>query len=222
MNEQKIRIVHPAYDIVNNILFLGYSDREFNKNYLKERDEEELAENGQKKKKVERWKIKNFHLLVEINEFGKPILEIISDTQKEINNTLYVFEPDENNKDRKLPKITSKWDKELMYKSKWNIKVDRPGLYHKLSSQLRAYVKLEKEEDYDLLLCWIIATYFHQVFEAFPYIHLKGLKGSGKSTCLDFITQTAFNACKDIATFSSMRDKIDGQRATFLDRKSVV
>lgn len=216
MNEQKIRIVHPAYDIVNNILFLGYSDREFNKNYLKERDEEELAENGQKKKKVERWKIKNFHLLVEINEFGKPILEIISDTQKEINNTLYVFEPDENNKDRKLPKITSKWDKELMYKSKWNIKVDRPGLYHKLSSQLRAYVKLEKEEDYDLLLCWIIATYFHQVFEAFPYIHLKGLKGSGKSTCLDFITQTAFNACKDIATFSSMRDKIDGQRATFL------
>lgn len=216
MDHQKIKIVHPAYDVVDDILFLGYSDREYNKNYSKEQEEVELDEKGNPTKKVSKWKNKNYHMVVVIDETGNPSLRILANPEIEINNTLYVFEPDENNKDRKLPRIDSKWSKSWMYHAKNKVEIDKTNLYYLLNIHIRTYVKLEKEEDYHLLVAWIVATYFHQVFEAFPYIHFKGMKGSGKSTCLDFVTLTAFNACKDIATFSSMRDKIDGQRATFL------
>lgn len=197
--EQKVKykIVHPALDVVDGILFLGFSERSYD--FV-----------------LKKWENKNHHIVVEIDGTGNPIIKIINETQIEINNILYVFEPDSVGKQRRLAKVSDRWSEELMRKVKWECTVDKTGLFHNLRSQIQAYLKLEKDEDYTIYIAWIIATYFFPIFNAFPYVHLKGMKNSGKSTGLNLLKLLAFNACKEIATFPAMRDKIDGQRATFL------
>ena len=45
----------------------------------------------------------------------------------------------------------------------------------------------------DLLSCWVIGTYFHRMFNSFPYVHLNGHMDSGKSKTLLLTMQLAFN-----------------------------
>ena len=59
-------------------------------------------------------------------------------------------------------------------------------------------------------------TYFSPIFSAFPYIHIKAPKGSGKSQCLSFLNQTAFNAVKARASLPALRDTVDSLRGTYL------
>lgn len=196
MYKDKYKVVHPALDFVDNILFLGFSDKGYNYEEKK-------------------WETKNMHLIVhEIN--GESTLQIINETQIEINGTMYVFEPDSNNKQRKLPRINDRWSKELLNKCKWNLRSDPMGTYHKIKSHLQAYIKLEKEEDYDIITAHTISTYFFPLFKAIGYLHFKAMKNSGKTTSLNILRQLAFNGTKETATPAAMRDKIDGQRATFI------
>jgi hypothetical protein len=196
MQSKNYKTIHPALDFVDNILFLGFSDKGY--------DYEE-----------KKWETKNTHLVVRESN-GEPSIEIINETQIEINGVLYVFEPDSNNKQRKLPRINEKWSKELLNKCKWNLKSDPMGTYHKIKSNLQAYIKLEKEEDYDIITAYAISTYFFPLFKAIGYLHFKAMKGSGKTTSLNILKLLTFNGSKEIATPATMRDKIDGQRATFI------
>jgi energy-coupling factor transporter ATP-binding protein EcfA2 len=41
---------------------------------------------------------------------------------------------------------------------------------------------------------WIMGTYFHQIFNAFPYLALHGHRGAGKTTLLTLLNALAFNA----------------------------
>lgn len=49
------------------------------------------------------------------------------------------------------------------------------------------------ERWHSFLAAWIIGTYFHRMFPSYPYIHLNGNAGSGKTKCLSFIATLAFN-----------------------------
>ncbi len=89
-------------------------------------------------------------------------------------------------------------------------------LYEKIKKLLRTYVELENEYDYSILTAWIIGTYFFPTFSTYPYIHIKAPKGSGKSQCLNFILQTAFNAVKARASLPALRDTVDALRGTYL------
>jgi hypothetical protein len=44
-----------------------------------------------------------------------------------------------------------------------------------------------------LLAVWILGTYLHQAFPAYPYIHLNGPTGSGKTKIAQIVQQLAFN-----------------------------
>lgn len=198
MLNKKYKTVHPSLDIQDNILFLGFSDKEMD------------LEN-------KKFQNKNHHLIAISDDINKKTdISIIHQGQFEHNGIVYIFEPSSDNKDRKLVKLSDRWSKDLMYESKYNFSVDKYGLYYKMKERLKAHLKFEFDIEYDLIVSWIIMTYFYPLFPAIPYLHIKAVKESGKSTTLDSIKQTAFNSSKESATFASMRDKIDGQRSTFI------
>ncbi|MBI2410849.1 MAG: DUF3631 domain-containing protein [Candidatus Kerfeldbacteria bacterium] len=59
---------------------------------------------------------------------------------------------------------------------------------------LKKYIDFEDDRLIYLISCWTIATYFHRVFVAFPYLHLNGNAGSGKTKTLIILSLLAFNA----------------------------
>lgn len=45
-----------------------------------------------------------------------------------------------------------------------------------------------------VIAIWIAMSYVHDAFDAFPYLWFNGVKGSGKTTALEFIRETAYHA----------------------------
>lgn len=122
---------------------------------------------------------------------------------------------------RILSKLSQKWDADSLNTfikdfNEGKRVVDGFTLYTKILSTLKTHIELEKNEDYTILTSWIIGTYFFPIFSAYPYIHIKAPKGSGKSQCLNFIFQTAFNAVKARASLPALRDTVDSLRGTYL------
>lgn len=138
------------------------------------------------------------------------------------------FYDDDNNlicidkKKRLLAKLSQKWGVDNLNKlfenppSTDNIQVSGIEIYNKIKDNLRKYIELENEADYIILPAWIMGTYYFPSFSAFPYIHIKAPKASGKSQCLNFILQTAFNAIKARASLPALRDTVDSMRGTYI------
>lgn len=121
---------------------------------------------------------------------------------------------------RKLAKFSHKWNKTNLdsYRTELftNLKgVMPPVVFKKLVEVLRKHVELD-EPDYTIISTWIIGTYFFPIFAAYPYLHIKAPKGSGKTQCLSFLNQTCFNAVKARASLPAMRDTVDSLRGTYL------
>ncbi len=58
---------------------------------------------------------------------------------------------------------------------------------------VRVHIELTREEHAALLASWIIGTYFHPAFPAFPRIHINGEPGSGKTKAQSIISSASFN-----------------------------
>jgi len=125
-------------------------------------------------------------------------------------------------KNRLLIKHTDKWRKTNILEF-----IDNPeapiGIYQELKNLLKQYIELPKDEGYGLLSAWIIATYFYQIFYAFPFLFLYGKKQSGKSRLLTVLERLCFNAMKiKGVSVASMSDSIDGVRGTFLNDQAEI
>jgi len=55
------------------------------------------------------------------------------------------------------------------------------------------YLELRRPEEASLVACWIVGTYFHRLFHAFPRLHFFGERGTGKSKLLQLAALLAFN-----------------------------
>lgn len=64
---------------------------------------------------------------------------------------------------------------------------------HYVVDQLHKYLDLPDPRFYQSLGLWIVATYFHRLFQAFPYFHIIGIYKSGKSKVVQVATLLAFN-----------------------------
>jgi hypothetical protein len=76
-------------------------------------------------------------------------------------------------------------------------KVNPAAIYCEIMKQLTSYIEFTGEKDtrfYTLIALWIMATYYHKQFAAFPYLFINALKGSGKSKLLELISALAYNA----------------------------
>lgn len=73
-------------------------------------------------------------------------------------------------------------------------------LYDQLIASLRKYVYFDDQGDYVIAALWAMGTYFHQQFDAFPYLVVNGHKGAGKTTLLHWLNHLAFNAMHVVNT----------------------
>jgi hypothetical protein len=59
--------------------------------------------------------------------------------------------------------------------------------YHEIIKILKYYLDMN-ENQYKLIAIWIIATYWHKDFDAFPYLFFNAMRGSGKTRTLKLIS----------------------------------
>jgi|Deesub1362A_J573_1020465.scaffolds.fasta_scaffold00319_22 Mn-dependent DtxR family transcriptional regulator len=122
-----------------------------------------------------------------------------------------------NEQNRLLIRLDDRWDKNKLLDF-INNPTSPEGVYYEIKQVLSRYVELQKDEIYGLVAAWIIATYFHRCFNAFPFLFVYGKKQSGKSRKLDILERLAFNAMKIKGiSVASLTDSIDGVRGTFLN-----
>ena len=119
-------------------------------------------------------------------------------------------------RERVLMSLSDKW-----HRGKLTAFVKDPtgqeGVYRELVAVLKRYLEFQDEGHYGLIGAWIVATYFHRCFNAFPFLFFYGKKQSGKSRALDFLERLSFNAIKvKGVSVPSLADSIDAVRATFL------
>jgi len=73
-------------------------------------------------------------------------------------------------------------------------KVDPADVYSMVKKAWKTYIESDKEIVYDFLTLWSIGTYFFHLFNAFPYVHIGGLKRTGKTKVLTVASLICFNA----------------------------
>lgn len=89
-------------------------------------------------------------------------------------------------------------------------------VFEEIKRLTKKYVDLEQEIDYSLLATWSIGTYFFPSFSAYPFLNIKAPKRSGKTQCLNFLNQICFNAIKARPTLAALGDTVDSLRGTYL------
>lgn len=135
-----------------------------------------------------------------------------------VNDRAYYFEK----RVRRLASLEEKWSVSALQQfiaeyNSFNIMTVPPNqILKELMEIVKRYTELEQEIDYCLLSAWILGTYFYPVFYAFPFLHIKAPKRSGKSQCLNLLTQLCFNAIKARASTAALGDTVDSLRGTYL------
>jgi len=179
---------HPSLDIKDNILVIGFRYR-----------------SGPQEDK---------NIFITIIEGSVQIIYGDSFTR---NNKAYYFEK----RNRKLMRIEEKWNLTSLNKfvndyNQLKTNVSARNIFETILALAKKYVELDKDINYYLLTAWIIGTYFSPIFYAYPFLHIKAPKRSGKSQCLSFLTQLCFNAIKARPSLAALGDTVDSLRGTCL------
>ncbi len=180
---------HPSLDFKNNILILGF------------------------RVSHERGKENNVFFIVSKGSYLKT-----TENYFEIDGKSYNIEIGT----RKLTKLSERWSSSKLDNFWENFgkgirnDVNPIEIFKQLNDSLKKYISLKSESDYSILTAWIIGTYFFPIFSAYPYLNIKAPKNSGKTQCLNFINNLAFNAIKARATLPALMDATDALRGTYL------
>jgi DNA primase catalytic core len=74
--------------------------------------------------------------------------------------------------------------------------VDGWELFTDIVAVIRRHIWLPSTTDPEIIAVWIMGTYMYQMFEAYSYLHLVGVRGSAKTDIAKIIEELAFNALK--------------------------
>lgn len=182
-------LLHPSLDIKNDILVLGFR-------YCSKALKEEVM----------------FVMTSEGN------IQLTNAESFTVADKLYVLDK----RRRKLARIEEKWSiaelKKFVddYKNLKPLTTTPREVFEEIVVLAKRYIALEQEIDYYLLAGWIIGTYFYPIFYAYPFLHIKAPKHSGKSQLLNFLTQLGFNAIKARPSLPALGDTVDSLRGTYL------
>ena len=72
-------------------------------------------------------------------------------------------------------------------------KVDPIELLRKVESQYRKYLAIRNDTWYKIHALWDIGTYIYQAFEAYPFLELRGIAGTGKTKSMTISSYISFN-----------------------------
>lgn len=182
-------LLHPSLDIKNQILSIGFRYRI---NAQEEADIFVVANDNQ--------------------------VEIIDTESFKRAGKLYFFEK----RGRQLMRIEERWNLNELKKF-INLHAEFKSetltskeLFSSLVDLAKRHIELEHDIDYHLLVAWILGTYFYPIFSAYPFLHVKAPKRSGKSQCLNFLGQLCFNAVKSRPSLPALGDTVDSLRGTYL------
>ncbi len=182
-------LVHPTLDIKNGVLVLGFRYR------ANEKDE------------------KKIFFVASGN------VSITEDISFEANGIRYFFDL----KKRMLPRLEERWglsDAKIFLDDQAHITASvypKPSaVFLEISNLIKRFIELEQDADYALVAAWIIGTYFFPIFSAYPFLHIKAPKRSGKSQLLGLLRQLAFNAVKARPSLAALSDTMDALRETYL------
>ncbi len=78
--------------------------------------------------------------------------------------------------------------KELMEE---NVEVDLKMVYESLRNKAKEYFFLRNPIEYDIIVLWIIGTYYFDIFNVFPILFVLGPSGCGKTRIIMFIAYTS-------------------------------
>jgi len=94
----------------------------------------------------------------------------------------------------------------LNYPRRWNLesiksfienketKLDSKRLLKELKNQFVLYLEFPEIECYYFFPLWIIGTYLHPLFKAYPYVYVGGIKETGKTKVLNVCSCLSFNS----------------------------
>jgi hypothetical protein len=183
-------LVHPSLDIKNGVLVLGFRYR-FN-----QKEEKKIffiAHDG--------------------------IVRISEDDLFEANSIRYFVDA----KKRMLARLEDRWgltDAKTFLDDQTSVTAScypKPSeLFAEIINLLKRFIELEEETDYALVAAWITGTYFFPLFSAYPFLHIKAPKRSGKSQLLGLLRQLCFNAVKARPSLAALSDTVDSLRGTYL------
>jgi mRNA-degrading endonuclease RelE of RelBE toxin-antitoxin system len=182
-------LLHPSLDIKNQILSIGFRYR------ISAQEEAEIF------------------VVVHDNQAN-----IVNTESFKIKDKLYFFEK----RGRKLMRIEDRWNLNELKKfisslAEFKAEIPKPNkLFSELLDLAKRHIELELDIDYDLLVAWVLGTYFYPIFSAYPFLHIKAPKRSGKSQCLNFLGQLCFNAVKSRPSLPALGDTVDSLRGTYL------
>jgi hypothetical protein len=182
-------LVHPTLDIKNGVLVLGFRYR------ANEKDEKKI-----------------FFIAA-----GN--VSITEETSFEANGTRFFLDL----KKRMLPRLEERWglsDAKIFLDDQAHITAScypKPSeVFLEISNLIKRFIELEQDTDYSLVSAWIIGTYFFPLFSAYPFLHIKAPKRSGKSQLLGLLRQLCFNAVKARPSLAALSDTMDALRGTYL------
>ena len=182
-------LLHPSLDIKNGILCLGFRYR------------------------AEAQKEKDVFIIAHDTD-----IQITEADNFSIKDKLYCLEK----KGRILTRIEEKWgivELKVFIDACVKLKAEIPKadqLFAELVNLAKRHIELEQDIDYELLVAWILGTYFYPVFSAYSFLHIKAPKRSGKSQCLNLLQQLCFNAIKARPSLAALSDTVDSLRGTYL------
>ena len=67
-------------------------------------------------------------------------------------------------------------------------------LFDRIKAQFSKYLWFNEPAYYNIIPLWIIGTYCHDVFQAYPYLNLWGFKNTGKTKVMQLSAILAFNS----------------------------
>lgn len=87
-----------------------------------------------------------------------------------------------------------RWEPEDVQKFLKEKNISEPKeLFYLHSRKMKQYVEFENISRQNFHILWCIGTYFHILFNAYPYYDLLGTKRAGKTKVLEYLKLTAFN-----------------------------
>lgn len=91
--------------------------------------------------------------------------------------------------------LPRRWNLEKIksYLSWESEKVDPEKLLNKVTKQYEIYLFIRNPTWYKIHALWDIGTYLYQLFEAYPFLELRGIAGTGKSKCMSISSYISFN-----------------------------
>ncbi len=70
---------------------------------------------------------------------------------------------------------------------------DKKEFYDMIYNKIEHYIDISDKDIFDVATCWVIGTYFYELFETYGYLYFRGMRESGKSKFKKILRLIGFN-----------------------------